>query len=90
MPIKTVAVQVSANTFEAAARVTAFVKAAKKALEDGFKPGDDLDPLIAAATANLIPLAGSLWGIAAEFKQDKEAFAAAIMIGIKNALEEGH
>jgi len=88
MAIKTVAVQVSANTFEVVEALANFALACKAALDDGFQPMDDLSEIVVAATKGLIPHVGKLGDVLEELKDNKEATAAAVLVATKNALAE--
>jgi hypothetical protein len=87
MAIKTVAVQVSANTFEVCEALGQFLLAAKAALDDGFQ-GGDLPEIVQAATKELIPQLGKLKLLLPELAESKEASAAAVAVALKNALHE--
>jgi hypothetical protein len=88
MAIKTVAVQVSANTFEVLEALVAVLLAAKTAFDDGFQPSQDLPEITQAAMKNLIPQLGKIKEILPELAESKTASAAALAVVLKNGLSD--
>jgi hypothetical protein len=80
----TVSVPDSAHAF--AEKLGAFVGEVKKAVADGWQPGQDIPAVLSAVLVDLVPAAASFTGAAADLKSDPFGSVLALAIELKKVL----
>ena len=74
--------EVSKETYEMALALTAMVKGVKDALDDGWQLGQDLPAVVSVLVANLAQAVEGFRAAPGEWKEDPDAFVAAVSLGL--------
>jgi len=78
MEVVKVEVSIGKETHEFSAGVTGLIRETRKALADGYKPGDDIPAILLAAVEHFIPAVQGIEKIPDEIEADKVAFIKAL------------
>lgn len=81
MAKETISVEVSKEAHELMSGFIEVVKASRKALADGFQPGQDVPEILIKAVGQLPAMVGGLDQLPAEAKEDLAAFVNAGALG---------
>lgn len=80
MQMLNIEVECSKEIYELGSGVCKFVAKVKEALADGWKTGEDLPPILAAAMEDLVPAIQGVSSIKDEFAENKSAAINALVL----------
>lgn len=78
---KQITVEVSNSAYNVIEAFKGVVESTKKALADGFQPGQDVPVILGQNLTNLLTAIGEAKNLPAESKEDIEAFLKAFTVG---------
>lgn len=80
MAKQTLNIEVQKESYELAKALYEIVKVSKKALSDGWQPGEDIPMILTQSLSHLLPAVDGMDKVSAEYMEDKAAFLRSMMI----------